>query len=192
MVTVAAAPAGMSAGCQVATAGELGRILDLTAYFLRQGGGLPVRLADIQGPLDSAALIMGHTAFLSAMYTHPAAVHRLLTLVTESIPEIAARDRLDVRELGQGFWEVVAHYGFMETPNVPGMLARCAERGLRIDANRASYFLGRETILPTGRARLVKWRKILFIFLARNARPANAFFRIPPNRVIELGAQIEL
>jgi len=116
----------------------------------------------------------------------------LLTLVTESIPEVAGRDRLEVRELGQGFWEVVAHYGFMETPNVPGMLAHCAARGLRIDANRASYFLGRETILTSGRSKLAQWRKLLFVYLSRNARPANAFFRIPPNRVIELGAQVEL
>jgi KUP system potassium uptake protein len=116
----------------------------------------------------------------------------LLTLLTEGIPEVAARERFEVRELGEGFWEVVARYGFMETPNVPRILGRCAERGLRIDANKASYFLGRETILPTGRAKLARWRKRLFVYLARNARPANAFFRIPSNRVVELGAQVEL
>jgi KUP system potassium uptake protein len=97
-----------------------------------------------------------------------------------------------VRELGQGFWEVVAHCGFMETPNVPRILRRCEEQGLRVAPEQASYFLGRETILTSGRSRLAKWRKMLFVYLARNARPANAFFRIPPNRVVELGAQVEL
>ena len=116
----------------------------------------------------------------------------LMTLVTEGIPEVAAAERFDVRELGEGFWGVVARYGFMETPNVPKVLGRCAERGLRVEASKASYFLGRETILPTGRARLAGWRKRLFVYLARNARPANAFFRIPSNRVVELGAQVEL
>jgi len=128
-------------------------------------------------------------------FKHSQVLHErivLLTLVTEGVPEIRGRERLAVRELGEGFWEVVGRYGFMETPDVPRLLERCGQFGLPIEPGQASYFLGRETILPTGRAVLAKWRKLLFIYLARNARPANAFFRIPPNRVIELGAQIEL
>ena len=62
----------------------------------------------------------------------------LMTLVTEGIPEVAAAERFEVRELGEGFWEVVARYGFMETPNVPKVLGRCAERGLRVEASKAS------------------------------------------------------
>ncbi|KAB2966034.1 MAG: potassium transporter Kup [Thermoanaerobaculia bacterium] len=116
----------------------------------------------------------------------------LLTLITENVPEVRGRERVAVRELGQGFWEVIGRYGFMETPDVPRLLGRCARFGLSIEPAQASYFLGRETILPTGQAPLAKWRKLLFIFLARNARPANAFFRIPPNRVVELGAQVEI
>ncbi len=87
---------------------------------------------------------------------------------------------------------MVAHYGFMETPNVPKILRRCEEKGLKVAPDQASYFLGRETILTTGRSGLPYWRKLLFTYMARNARPANTFFRIPPNRVVELGAQVEL
>jgi KUP system potassium uptake protein len=116
----------------------------------------------------------------------------LLTIYTEGVPEIPEARRVEVRELGEGFWEVVAHCGFMESPNVPRILLRSAEYGLTLEPGSASYFLGRETVLPTGRTRMMKWRKQLFVYLSRNARPANAFFRIPPNRVVELGAQVEL
>jgi KUP system potassium uptake protein len=128
-------------------------------------------------------------------FKHNRILHKkvvLLTIVTEGIPEVPRKDRVSVRELGQGLWEVIAHVGFMETPDVPRLLARGAEKGLAIDATTASFFLGRETVLPTGRTRLRRWRKHLFVVLARNALPANAFFRIPPNRVVELGAQVEL
>ena len=116
----------------------------------------------------------------------------LLTIETEGMPEVPKGRRVQVRELGHGFWEVVAHYGFMETPNVPNILRRCEEKGLRVAPEQASYFLGRETILATGRSKLSYWRKLLFIYMSRNARPANAFFRIPSNRVVELGAQVEI
>lgn len=128
-------------------------------------------------------------------YKHNKVLHRqvvLLTIVTEGVPEVRHRERVAVRELGEGFWEVIAHYGFMETPNVPKILGRCPEQGLKVEASSASYFLGRETILSTGRSKMARWRKMLFVYLQRNARPANAFFRIPANRVVELGAQVEL
>jgi KUP system potassium uptake protein len=80
----------------------------------------------------------------------------------------------------------------MQTPNVPLALRRAAEMGLEFDPGAVSYFLGRETLLTTGKSGMSNWRKRLFVYLARNARPANTFFRIPPNRVIELGAQVEL
>ena len=116
----------------------------------------------------------------------------LFTIVTEGITEGPKRDRIQMREMEHGFAEVIAHYGFMQTPNVPLALRRAAEQGLQFDPNSVSYFLGRETILATGKSGMARWRKSLFVYLARNARPANAFFRIPPNRVIELGAQVEL
>jgi KUP system potassium uptake protein len=80
----------------------------------------------------------------------------------------------------------------METPNVPHVLRRCAAAGLRIDESETSYFLGRETLLPTRARNLAFWRKRIFRFLSRNSRAATDFFSIPPNRVVEIGTQVEL
>jgi KUP system potassium uptake protein len=94
--------------------------------------------------------------------------------------------------MGDDFFQVTARYGFMQTPNVLDVIASCGRRGLTMAEGDTSFYLGRETLLTTGRADLSRWRKSLFAFLSRNARPANAFFQIPPNRVIELGTQVEL
>jgi len=128
-------------------------------------------------------------------FKHNKTLHKqvvILTVVTEAQPTVPPSQRSEVEELGFGFWTLVAHYGFMETPRVPDVLRLARKQGLEVEARAASYFLGRETLLTTGRARMARWRKRLFAMLSRNARPANAFFQLPPNRVIELGAQIEL
>ena len=80
----------------------------------------------------------------------------------------------------------------MQHPNVPQLLEWCELKGLKTVIDDTSFFLGRETLLTSGPARLMRWRKALFAFLSRNARPATAFFEIPPNRVVEMGMQIEL
>jgi KUP system potassium uptake protein len=104
---------------------------------------------------------------------------------------VTREERLELVQLGYGFWRIIAHYGFMETPNVPDILRRAAAAGLAI-YGRTSYFLGRETFIATGRSKLPVWRRALFMFLARNARSPTEFFGIPPNDVVELGAQIEV
>ncbi|HSJ98589.1 MAG TPA: hypothetical protein VLC53_16055 [Myxococcota bacterium] len=80
----------------------------------------------------------------------------------------------------------------MQTPHVPRLLAVCLAEGLAVDLDDTSYFLGRETLLTGGPSKMARWRKLLFAFLSRNARPATQFFGLPPNRVVELGAQIEI
>ncbi|MBL8602975.1 MAG: potassium transporter Kup [Myxococcales bacterium] len=128
-------------------------------------------------------------------FKHNKVLHKqvvLLSVATEHRPEVPEADRVTIRDVGEGFFQVTARYGFMQTPNVLDVLASCEKRGLVIDKNDTSFFLGRETLLTTGRADLSHWRKALFSFLSRNARPANAFFQIPPNRVVELGTQVEL
>ena len=80
----------------------------------------------------------------------------------------------------------------MQTPNVLEALRECAGHGVKTDPADTSFFLGRETLILVGSRGMAHWRKLLFSFLSRNARPANAFFHIPPNRVVELGTQIEL
>ncbi len=128
-------------------------------------------------------------------FKHSKVLHRSVVLFTvhnARVPKIAADRMVDVRELGQGFWAVVARVGFMQDPDVPAILKQAKGLGLDVDLVDVSYYLGRETLLTGGRAPLARWRKGLFAFLSRNARPATQFFHLPPNRVVEIGAQIEL
>jgi KUP system potassium uptake protein len=117
----------------------------------------------------------------------------LLSVLSEQIPEVSEGERLAVTNLGNGLFQVAAHYGFMETPNVPDILQRAAEEsGLPYDPARTSYYLGRETLLTSGESRMFRWRKALFSFISRNARSATQYFGIPADRVVELGMQINL
>jgi KUP system potassium uptake protein len=123
-------------------------------------------------------------------------------VASAEVPDVDEEAMLRVEPLGQGFYRVKATYGFMETPNVPDIMRFCNKRGLKNRPNDTSFFLGRERLIPTrGRAstskkdgplpRMRLWRKKLFVFMARNARSATEFFGLPPNRVVELGTQIE-
>lgn len=128
-------------------------------------------------------------------YKHNKVVHErvvLLTVETTDVPHVAAEERMVVTELDHGFCRVVARFGFMESPVVPELLPSLAQRGLSLKELETSWFLGRETLLPTKRAGFSQWRKALFGWMSKNARPATAYFRLPPNRVVELGSQIEL
>jgi KUP system potassium uptake protein len=116
----------------------------------------------------------------------------LLSVVTAPTPFVTGNTALVVTELGHGFYRVVARVGFMQTPDVPRLLARCAQHDLVVDDATTTYYLGRQTLITTGKTPIARWRKILFAFLGRNARPPTAFFNLPPNRVVELGLQIEL
>jgi len=79
----------------------------------------------------------------------------------------------------------------MQQPNVPSLLQQCAAHGLTVDLLQTSYYLGRETLLPTGRSKMWRWRKSLFAYISRKARPATAYFGLPPSRVVELGMQLD-
>ena len=115
----------------------------------------------------------------------------ILTVQPQRVPRVKPEEAIEVAELGMGLWRVMAAYGFMEKPDIPSMLRACGEHGLQCDPDRASYFLGRETIVPT-RKNLPIWQANFFALLSRSSQSAMEFFNLPPNRVIELGAQIEL
>ena len=131
----------------------------------------------------------------------------LMSVVTEEIPQVYESERVRCRELGQGFYQVIAHYGFMETPDVPAILRALGRTNgdgtpLAVTLVNTTFYLGRETLIATdGRSReastvhrirrMSRWRKKLFIVMTRNAQTATAFFNLPPNRVVELGAQIQ-
>jgi KUP system potassium uptake protein len=116
----------------------------------------------------------------------------LLHVVTRNIPRVAPDKRVEVVHLGDNFHSVVAYYGFMQHPNVPRVLERCSAQGLSFNMMDTSFFVGRVTIMPARKSRYGTIRCKLFEAMHRNALAATDFFRIPPNRVIELGAQVEI
>ena len=116
----------------------------------------------------------------------------LLSVSSAEVPEVNDMERVTVERLPHGFFRVMARYGFMEAPDVKEILALVADQGVTTVPHETSYYLGRERLLPDGNSPMAGWRKKLFIFMSRNALGATQFFGIPPNRVVELGTQIEL
>lgn len=126
---------------------------------------------------------------------HNEALHErvlLFSILAAETPTLSPEERISLEDLGQGFYRVIASYGFMESPNMPEIIELVNKKGVSIDIYTTSFFLGRETLFATGAAPMAHWRKILFIFMSRNAWNATSFFRLPPDRVVELGNQVEL
>jgi KUP system potassium uptake protein len=115
-----------------------------------------------------------------------------LSVLVEEVPRVNDKERLQLDNLGEGFYRLTAHYGFMETPNVPKLMADAQGLGLKAEPATTTYILGRETLLTSGQAKLSTWRKLLFSTMSRNAMNPTNFFNLPPNRVIEIGAQMEI
>ena len=116
----------------------------------------------------------------------------LLSIVSTEVPEVSEESRLTVEALPEGFFRVISKYGYMETPDVKKVIERLGDWGVQKRPGETSYYLGRERLLPTGSGPLARWRKHLYIFMSRNTPSAAEFFGIPPNRAVELGAQMEL
>ncbi|XZG69737.1 potassium transporter Kup [Chitinibacteraceae bacterium HSL-7] len=117
-----------------------------------------------------------------------------LTLQTADEPYVPSDERVVVRRLGQSFFQVIVTYGFKQEPDVPAALAQAArlQPGLEVDEMMTSYFLSRETIVESQYPAMSWWRRRLFSLMSRNAMRATAFFKIPPNRVVEMGMQVDL
>jgi KUP system potassium uptake protein len=116
----------------------------------------------------------------------------LLNISTEEIPHVPPEERVTVQALGHGIFGMGIRYGFMEDPDIPLVLENVKEQGLSFDPQQTTYFLGRETLIATKHPGMALWRERLFAWMNRNATGAAFYFRLPPNRVVELGAQIEL
>jgi KUP system potassium uptake protein len=152
------------------------------------------------------ARVPGTAVFMTAQPrgTPPALAHNLrynkvlheqvitLMVTTEPVPHVAPGKRARVRSLGHGVFDVVIRYGFMEDPDVPQALLQAREHGLIVDEAELIFFLGRETLIVTNTPGLAVWRERLFVLMARNAVRATTFFRLPPERVVELGVQVEI
>jgi KUP system potassium uptake protein len=115
-----------------------------------------------------------------------------LMVTTQPVPHVPANQQVTVRALGHGVFDVSVRYGFMEDPNVPEALVRACEQGLELDKDDVTYFLGRETLIVTTHPGMAMWRERLFVLMARNAVRATTYFRLPPERVVELGVQVEI
>jgi KUP system potassium uptake protein len=152
------------------------------------------------------ARVPGTAVFMTAqpLGTPPALAHNVrynkvlhnhvvvLTVSTAQHPHVPPAERVAIENIGHELFNVRVQYGFMEDPDVPAALMRAREQGLPLDLDDLTYFLGRETILVTHRKGMATWREKLFVLMARNAVRPNAFFRLPPERVVELGVQVEM
>ena len=114
----------------------------------------------------------------------------ILTIITENVPRVAAKDRVEIESVGESFMRVVLHFGFMETPNIPKALAIARKLGWTFDIMSTSFFLSRRSVRPDPRSGMPAWQDKLFIFLAQNADDASSYFQLPTDRVVEIGTQV--
>ena len=132
---------------------------------------------------------------LQVNFEHNQALHErivLLTISTADIPTIPDHERIDIDQMNQGFYRITAHYGFMETPNVPQILSLCKLKNLDINPQSASFFIGRETLIPSNKPDLNPLQEKIFLLMFRNASSPIQYFKVPPERVVELGMQFEI
>lgn len=130
-------------------------------------------------------------------FTHNKVLHEhviLLSVQTEEIPAVRFKDRAEVEPLGEGLYRLRLRYGFMQDPNVPAALRQIDFHDFDFRELTQTYFLGKETLLIGDQkgSGMWRWQKELFLFMSRNAQNAALFFRIPPDRAVELGIQLEI
>lgn len=126
---------------------------------------------------------------------HNQTVHErtvLATVTTADVPFVADNERVTLTDLGSGFYRLVIHYGFMQSPDVPAALVACKDLEFDFDLMKTSFFLSRETIVPSLYPGMARWRELFFSYMALNATTAMQFFKIPTERVVELGTQLEI
>jgi KUP system potassium uptake protein len=170
-----------------------------------QEGAMPIALF-IRSAAQSATRVKGTAVFLTSTPDSipPALLHNLkhnkvlherivlLTVAIEQVPHVQGAGCTTMETLGDGFFRVVLHYGFMDEVDVPAALAGIQGCGAPFLPMDTSYFLARQTLLPSSRPGMAIWREKLFAWMVRNAESAMEFFKLPTNRVVELGSQLEI
>lgn len=155
---------------------------------------------------DSLQRIKGLAVFLTRSHDIvPAAmIHNLrhnkilhstvvfLTIRTEVLPRVPNFEKIEVENLGAGLYRIIAHYGFMEEPNIDVIFTLCRDKGVSLEMNEASFFLGRENLGVSDEPEMCRWRSNLFIFLSKNSMDVSSYFGIPINQVIEVGVQLDI
>ncbi len=156
--------------------------------------------------LDKPATVPGTAVFMNSTLNsvphallhnlkHNKVIHEqviFLTIQTEDVPWVMEDQRMEVMKLAEGFYTLKAHYGFKESPDVPQLLQRCGKHGLHFNMMDTSFFLSRERMIPSAHPSMPMVFENIFAAMTRNAMNATDFFNIPANRVVELGAQIEI
>ncbi|MBT2186120.1 potassium transporter Kup [Sphingobium sp. H33] len=168
-------------------------------------GAMPVEVF-IKSAAQSVKRVPGTAIFLNSTTDTipPALLHNLkhnkvlhervvvLNVSTQQVPHVAMKDRAEVTAFGQGYYQIVLKFGFMDEADIPAELARIKNAGEPFRSMDTSYFLARQTLLPSARPGMPLWREKLFAWMVRNAASAMEFFKLPTNRVIELGSQVEI
>lgn len=154
---------------------------------------MPVRVGGTAVFMNSDPKGVPHAMLHNLM--HNKVLHERVFVVSVQmfdVPYVPEIDRVEVRRLKGDFYSVVVQYGFKDEPDIPAALALCSEQGLQFEMMETSFFLGRETLIPKLNSDMALWREKLFVAMFRNAGSATSFFKIPSNRVVELGTQVVL
>jgi len=168
--------------------------------------GLPLKSFIARLPQSRTVRVPGTAVFMTsqAEFLPGALLHNLkhnkvlhervlfVTVTNEDVPQMGADRRRSVEELAPNIHRVSLHYGFQESPNIPRELEALAEFGIPYEPMQTSYFLGRETVVAAAVPKMSRWRQWLFVVLSRNSLPATEFFRIPSDRVVELGVKVAI
>lgn len=167
--------------------------LELSLFLDSLSSAMPMRVDGTAVFLNVDPKGVPHALLHNLM--HNKVLHERVVLVSVQffdVPYVPDIDRVEVRALKENFWSVIVQYGFKDDPNIPAALRLCADSGLVFDDLATSYFIGRETLIPRIGSELAFWREKIFVTMFRNAGSATAYFKIPSNRVVELGTQVVL
>ncbi|HZZ59798.1 MAG TPA: KUP/HAK/KT family potassium transporter, partial [Roseiarcus sp.] len=158
------------------TTDKIARVPGSAVFFTRAKDGTP-------------AVMSWHVRQNRALHQHVLA----LTITVVNIPRVDPRDRLTVKHEADGFWRAEARLGFMEHPDIPGILAECKEKGAQIDLDDVTFYVGVETIVPAEDGKgLPRWQQALFAFMGRNAARISDYLQLPYEHVVEIGREIEI
>jgi KUP system potassium uptake protein len=170
-----------------------GERLELSSFIESLSASMPTRVCGTSVFLNADPTGVPHALLHNLM--HNKVVHERVVLVSVQfydVPFVPDIDRVEVTQLKENFWSVIIQYGFMDEPDVPEALEMCNSAGLEFSALETSYFIGRETLIPRLNSELAFWREKVFVAMFRNAGSATDYFKIPSNRVVELGTQVVL
>jgi KUP system potassium uptake protein len=170
-----------------------GERLELSSFIESLSASMPTRVCGTSVFLNADPTGVPHALLHNLM--HNKVVHERVVLVSVQfydVPFVPDIDSVEVTQLKENFWSVIIQYGFMDEPDVPEALEMCNSAGLEFSALETSYFIGRETLIPRLNSELAFWREKVFVAMFRNAGSATDYFKIPSNRVVELGTQVVL